>query len=175
MKSKVLGIACSATALILSVGVAPANAGAITSAKGTFVSGSSTDRLRSVDGKVKFTQPKKNGTITVSGNLSGLEANKLYVAVPYKDGACLPTPGITAFPSGAFQTNGTGAVVIPNGVTVNPKAINPLGTFNVSQTRSISVRQVVIQAVSVPGIPAGTPTVPNIVQPEACTTRIVLK
>ena len=49
---------------------------------------------------------------------------------------------------------------------VNPTAINPLGTFSVSETKSVSIRQAVITAVAVPGIPVGTPTVPNAAQPK---------
>ncbi len=135
-------------------------------AVGQFIPGQ-TDGLRPVSGSVTFTQVG-NGTITVTGRLSGLEPSKGYVAVPYKDAMCLPTPGITAFPTGAFYTDSTGRVRIPAGVTVNPQAINPTGQFTVQQTKSVSVRQIVISAVNLPGIPAGTPTVPNVVRPEAC-------
>ena len=83
---------------------------------------------------------------------------------------CLPTPGVTAFPSGSWMTNAQG-VGQPRNVVVNPAAINPVGTFSVIETRSVSIRQAVISAVAVPGIPAGTPTVPNGAQPEGCDRR----
>ena len=144
------------------------------SAVGSFQAGSGhhmvvpngTDGLRQVDGQLTFRQ-NATGPITVNGRLSGLAPSTPYVAVPYKDGACIPTPGVTAFPSGSFLSNAQG-VAQPRNVVISPTAVNPLGTFTVGETRSVSVRQAVISAIAVPGIPAGTPTVPNGAQPEAC-------
>jgi len=161
------------TAVLAAGLLAPAAAQAAT-AVGTFDAGSGhhmvvpdgTDGLRQVDGQLTFRQTAF-GPITVNGRLAGLAPSTPYVAVPYKDGACIPTPGVTAFPSGSFMSNAQG-VAQPRNVVVNPSAINPVGTFSVAETRSVSVRQAVISAVAVPGIPAGTPTVPNGAQPEAC-------
>lgn len=161
--------AAGAAALVLTPGAASAS-----TAVGTFVGGSGnflttpngTDALRKLNGSLKFDQ-RKTGPITVNGNLSGLAPSTPYVGVPYKDGVCLPTPGVTAFPSGAFFTNARGEARVRN-VTVSPTAINPRGTFSVSETRSVSVRQAVITTVALPGIPVGTPTVPNGAQPEGC-------
>jgi hypothetical protein len=52
-----------------------------------------------LDGTLTFSQ-SGTGPIAVNGGLSGLAPSTPYVAVPYKDGICLPTPGVTAFPSG---------------------------------------------------------------------------
>jgi len=177
MRNTVVVTGLSVLTLALSVSAPPAsatNAAAIRS-RGTFVGGSGsylttadgTDGLRQVSGQITFSQNKRGGTITVNGRLSGLEAHRLYVAVPYKDGSCIPLPGITAFPSGTFYTNRNGRAFI-SGVKVNPTAINPAGSFSVRDTQSASVRQAIVSSVALPGIPVGTPVVPNIVQPEAC-------
>jgi hypothetical protein len=167
-----LVLAAATLAVLIALATPAAARSAV--AVGTFDGGSGsflttpdgTDGLRQLDGTLTFRQ-SGTGPITVNGSLSGLAPSTPYVAVPYKDGVCLPTPGITAFPYGSFFTNANGQVQVRN-VTVNPAAINPVGTFSVSETRSVSVRQAVITSIALPGIPIGTPTVPNAAPPEGC-------
>ncbi len=141
--------------------------GTFRAGSGNFLTTTGTDGLRQVGGTLTFTQIGANKAITVNGRLGGLAPRNLYVAVPYKDAVCAPTPGVTAFPSGTLYTDAQGKAVVAN-VTVNPAAINPAGSFTVSETRSVSVRQAIVTSVALPGIPVGTPTVPNGAQPEAC-------
>ncbi len=140
---------------------------------GSFLTTTGTDGLRQVGGTLRFTQSGTGQPITVNGSLTGLAPRNLYVAVPYKDGVCLPTPGVTAFPSGTFYTDTAGRARVSN-VKVDPAAVNPAGTFNVNETRSVSVRQAIVTSVALPGIPVGTPTVPNGAQPEACDRNPVV-
>lgn len=172
-------------ALLVGLGALASPAGAATSVHrtATFVAGSGnyllvpggTDGLSQLGGHVTVTQAKAGAPIKVTGVVTGLQATTLYVAVPYKDGECIPAAGLTAFPSGAFVTNASGVARIPAGVTVNPRAINPLGVVNVAQVHSISVRQVVLSARALPplpgypnGLPKGTPTLPNVAAVEGC-------
>lgn len=129
-----------------------------------FVAGQ-TDGLSQVSGTETFTQVG-TGTITVTGSVAGLRPTTMYVTVPYFDGGCIPAAGVTAFPSSSFTTDALGSANFTG--TVNPKAINPLGTFTVGQTHSVSIRQVLVQGVQVPGLPIGTPTIPNVGAVETC-------
>ncbi len=133
-------------------------------------------------------QPGTAGNTRVVGDVTGLAANSLFVAVPYSDPRCTPLPGITAFPSGTWFTDATGAAHVD--VQVNPRSINPLGSFSSDQTRSVSIRRVVAQSQPIPvgvptnlvtvsvsssltgpvTIPTSTPTVPNVAYVEACDT-----
>lgn len=133
---------------------------------GSYLTGAGTDGLRRVSGQVQLRQTKPGATITARGDLTGLAPTTTYVAVPYRDGFCTPVPGVTAYPSGPFTTDRAGRARFAT--KVNPRAVNPAGRFDVRDTRSVSVRQVVISSVALPGIPVGTPTVPNVAQPEAC-------
>lgn len=167
-----LGIASFVAAGVMTAGlsVAPGtvSVGVFDGGSGNYlVNPEGTDGLRQVTGFVVFRQRIDNGTIKVSGHLRGLAPRTRYVAVAYKDAICAPTPGVTAFPSGSFVTDRRGRVTIRN-VTVNPAGFNPVGTFDVEETRSVSIRQALVQPISVPGIPAGTPTVPNGAAVEAC-------
>lgn len=183
LRRLVAGLAAAAALLLGFAPTIPASAAAPARATGTFVAGSGnyllvpggTDGLSQLGGHVTFSQAGNGATIHVHGRVTGLPANSAFVAVPYKDGACLPVVGVTAFPSGAFTTNARGVAVIPAGVTVNPRAINPAGTVNVPDTHSVSVRQVVFASRPVPpvpgypnGLPAGTPTIPNGAAVEGC-------
>ena len=140
---------------------------------GNYLTTSGTDNLRQVGGSIKFTQSGPGAPINVSGQLTGLAPNNLYVAVPYKDAVCLPTPGVTAFPSGTFLTNAQGSASVST--TVNPAAFNPAGSFTVPETRSVSVRQALVTSIALPGIPVGTPTVPNGAAVEACDRAPVVR
>jgi len=170
-------VAAAITAATLA---APATAAAYSEANATFRGGSGnflttsgTDGLRQVSGTLKVSQASAGAPITVRGNISGLAPSTPYVAVPYKDAICLPTPGVTAFPSGSWFTNAAGSASV--NVIVNPQAINPAGDFYAIQTKSVSIRQVVIPAIALPGIPAGTPNVPNAAPPETCDRNPVVR
>lgn len=147
-------------------------------ATATFTSSTDTPKLLNDTkprGTVTFTQDG-NGPITGKGKVTGLQPNRNYLAVPYKDGVCLPTPGVTAFPSAPWVTDSKGNATFTT--TVNPQAINPLGQFNVAQTRSISMREVLIGGQSLPvtlpwPLPSGTPNVPNPIT-EACDAHPVV-
>lgn len=156
------------TVLVVPAGAASASTSTarFRAGSGNYLTSSGTDNLRQVSGSVKFSQTVPGAPISASGSLSGLQPNTGYVTVPYKDGACVPAAGVTAFPSAPFYTNATGQVTF-SGVTVNPAAINPLGSFNVNQTKSVSVRQLVVSSVTIPGV-ISTPNVPNVGAVEAC-------
>lgn len=167
----------AAAALLLTPGAA--HAAAPSTATATFRPGSGfylspaggTDAGRAtVSGQVTFTQAASRAPITAVGHLDGLAANTPYVVVPYKDAECLPLAGVSAFPSGSFTTDSTGAAHFS--VTVNPTAIVPTGVFDVAQTKSVSVRQVVIVGTGIGGL-IGVPTVPNVAMPEACDRKPV--
>lgn len=111
-------------------------------------------------GWVTFRQKATGKRITASGRVFGLEPNKSYVVVPYKDANCLPAVGVTAFPSVAIQADRKGRIKFNNRL-VNPAGINPAGSFNVAETRSVSVREVVV---SIPGVI----TIPNGAEVKAC-------
>ena len=193
---KTLAALCTAPLALLPL-ASPALASSTSQATAHFRPGSGlylagpgqTDGLSQLSGSVTFTQSTSGGTISVSGRVGNLAPNMLYVAVPYKDGICAPVAGVTAFPSGSFTTDGTGTATIPAGVTVNPAAINPAGTINVSEVHSVSIRQVVLTPVplpTVPGYPAGvpagtpvapaqTPTVPNVAAVQGCDRQPVVR
>jgi len=121
---------------------------------------------RQLAGSVKFSQAGSGAPITVNGRISGLNPNTPYVTVAYIDNVCLPTPGVTAFPSGGFWANSSGVAAV--NTTVNPQGVNPVGQFDVIQTESVSVRQVLVSGITVPGTPIVTPNIPNAAPPEAC-------
>lgn len=170
MRSLKLTASSVLAAALLATPVAAASASTSTArfraGSGNYLTTSGTDNLRQVSGSVTFRQTVPGAPISASGSLSGLQPNTGYVTVPYKDGACIPAAGVTAFPSAPFYTNATGQVAF-SGVTVNPAAINPLGSFNVNQTRSVSVRQLIVSSVTVPGV-ISTPNIPNVGAVEAC-------
>ena len=158
----------------------PAAASAYSEANATFRAGSGnflltsgTDGLRTVGGTLKVAQANAGAPIRVTGSVSGLAASTPYVAVPYKDAICLPTPGVTAFPSGSWMTNAQGSATV--NVVVNPQAIESRRRLYAIQTRSVSIRQAIVSAVTVPGIPIGTPTVPNAAPPETCDRAPVVR
>ncbi|WP_375424047.1 hypothetical protein [uncultured Friedmanniella sp.] len=170
-------IVLSAVALTLALPL-PAHAASSTATatfrggSGNYLTTSGTDANLQVSGQVTLRQAAPSAAITASGSLTGLRANTTYVTVPYKDGVCLPAAGVSAFPSGSFTTDGTGSVVFT--VSVNPTAISPAGVFDVAQTKSVSVRQVVLSPVNGGGV-VGTPTVPNVAVPEACDRHPVVR
>ncbi len=91
----------------------------------------------------------------------------------YKDGVCLPTPGVTAFPSGGSwcQLGRRGG-----GQHDRQRAgVKPAGEFDAIQTEAVSVRQVLVSGITVPGTPIGTPNVPNAAPPEACDQAPVVR
>lgn len=139
---------------------------------GFYLTSSGTDGLSEVTGNVTFSQSASGAAISASGNLSGLKANTPYVTVPYKDPLCVPAVGLTAFPSKPFTTDANGKVSF-SGVTVNPQAILPVGTFDVSQTHSVSVRQVILNSINLGGI-IQIPTIPNGAAVETCDLHPVI-
>jgi len=159
-----------AGALLLVPGQARA---ATTTVKATATFTAATDTFKPVNntsprGKVTFRQTDF-GPITATGNVTGLTPNRAYLTVPYADPVCAPLPGVTAFPSATWTTNANGAASFT--VTVNPQAINPLATFTLDQTRSISIREALVPGQTTG--PVTTPSVPNPIT-EACDTAPVL-
>jgi hypothetical protein len=137
-----------------------------TARSGFYLTTDGTDAgVKTIAGHVKFSQAAASAPITATGHLTGLRARTTYVTVPYKDAECLPLAGVTAFPSGPFTSDANGTADFS--VTVNPTALVPVGAFDVSQTASVSVRQVVVSSLNLGGL-VGTPTVPNVAMPEAC-------
>lgn len=120
-------------------------------------------------GTTVFSQTGPTGPITGQVSLTGLGASKAYLVVPYTDGGCAPTPGVTAFPSSRFTTDASGAA--NTSVTVNPAGVNPTGTLDLRNVRSISIREVALAGPS-----AGPTTLPNAPTPvtEACDTAPVI-
>lgn len=174
--SRLLGAVGLAAAVLLAVVASPAIA-ATTTRTANFVAGSPLYVLGGTSGpfnttvKGNSTFQQVGTTITAHGHVEGLRPNTAYVTVAYKDDGCLPTPGLTAFPSAAFTTNAVGKATFT--VTVNPMSINPVGTLSVPQIKSISIRQVLINSVAIPYyIPnnpyPASPTIPNVAYVEAC-------
>lgn len=151
----------------------PAAAEATTTATGTFTAATDTAKPlndTSPRGSVTFSQTG-NGPITAKGSITGLLPNRAYLTVAYKDGFCAPTPGVSAFPSAPWTTDGNGAATFTT--TVNPQAVNPAGQFTVGQTRSISIREVAAGSQQPPAPLPPTPNVPNPIT-EACDTNPVV-
>lgn len=113
-------------------------------------------------GTAKFTQvgPK----VVMNAAITGLRPFTQYVVVPYKDGACIPAAGITAFPSPFFTTDNVGSAKLVN-YAINPAGINPLGALSVPEINSVSIRQVVITVLGF--------TIPDASQTEACDTTVI--
>lgn len=166
--------ALAATAALVAAPTAALAAGA-TQYQAVFDAGTAGPITSSVRGTLTI-QPGTGGNTRVVGDVTGLAANSLFVAVPYSDPRCTPLPGITAFPSGTWYTDATGSAHVD--VQVNPQSINPLGSFSADQTRSVSIRRVVAQSQPIPIgvptnlvlVPTSTPTVPNVAYVEACDT-----
>ena len=165
MVKRAVGIASlyRSIAIVTTIGALALPSGA-QAATATGVFDASTDTAKPVNdtaprGSVTFDD--SSGTITGTGQVSGLLANRAYLVVPYADGVCAPTPGVTAFPSAPWTTDANGSATI--NTTVNPQMINPAGQFTVAQTRSISIREVAA------GSQGPGPNVPNPIT-EACDT-----
>jgi hypothetical protein len=157
--------AVGAALLALIIGAGPAAADTTPDvATATFTPGT-TDGLFPVSGTVKFTQSVPGAPITASGTVTGLPPNTAHTTVLYKDGACLPLVGVSAFPSGAFFTDATGSATFS--VPLQPNALNPVGSVNVNQTRSVSIRSLLVNSVVVPGV-ISTPNIPNGAAVQAC-------
>lgn len=127
------------------------------------------------DNAVKPTAPRGSATFKQRGpaakiignvHLRGMKPSTSYVAVPYVDPFCTPAPGVTAYPSSQFVTDSTGTYIGP--ITVNPAAVNPLATLDISKVKSVSIRGVLA---SPP--PPAPPTVPDPVF-ESCDTMPVI-
>lgn len=105
--------------------------------------------------------------VTVKGSVTGLRPFSSYVTVLYVDGVCAPTPSVTAFPSAVFTTDETGSATL-NKLPLNPQAINALRTFDIEDTLSVSIRDVVMPGQTLDGSPVTVPTLPNGGETEAC-------
>lgn len=82
--------AAATSAVPVATASAAQSVGTFRAGSGNFLTTSGTDGLRQVGGALTFTQSAAGQPITVSGNLTGLAPLNLYVAVPYKDGVCIP-------------------------------------------------------------------------------------
>jgi hypothetical protein len=159
---------------VMAACVSPAHAdGGTTTATGTFTAANDTVKPyndTNPRGYVTFSQPTGGGAITGRVHETGLGPNKAYVVVPYTDGACIPDPGGTAFPSSRFVTDNNGNA--DASVTVTPNAINPLGQLDLRNVHSISTREVLVN-----GIVTGPINGPNVPTPitETCDTAPVIR
>jgi hypothetical protein len=170
MRRLALTLAAAAALTAPLLAATPASAAQTISASfrggsGNYLATSGTDGLRHVSGSETFSQSATGANLSVSGSVSGLQPNTPYVTVPYKDGECLPLAGVTAFPSTAFVTDANGSATFAT--TVNAGAINPTGVLDVPDIHSVSVRQVIINGIYLPGL-LKLPTIPNVGAVETC-------